>query len=112
MKPDSYYLLDGKHYNSEVPGAVEVADSPQLAKMLNTNTKQMYAWDRRRAVNGFPEPVSQKAYGSRPGTAPKARWLWAVADVLEWHKNYVPKKGGSYDRTRDAGTGRYVASKK
>lgn len=73
----------------------ELADSPELAKRLGVTTNQIYMWNQRFESNGFPAPTHHREQGSRPVHAPKAKYLWVLDEVVEWHRNYRPNPGGA-----------------
>lgn len=85
-----------------------LADSPVLAKALGVSTNQIYMWSRRWESNDFPAPTHHRDVGVRPRYAPKAKYLWVLDDVLEWHRNYVPGKrnhGRTKRSARSVGAG-------
>jgi hypothetical protein len=79
----------------------ELADSPTLAKALGVSTNQIYMWNQRWERNGFPAPTHHRERGCRPQYAPKARWLWVLDEVLEWHRDYTPNRGGAGTHKRN-----------
>lgn len=77
-----------------------LADSPALAAKLGVSTNQIYMWNQRWAGNGFPEPTHHRAHGVRANAAPRNKYLWVLDQVVEWHRNYVPAKGGAGSHRR------------
>lgn len=83
-----------------------LADAPAVAMKLGVTTKQVHTWYVRRHNSGFPQFVEMKAHdaGYR-GTTPRARLLWDMDEVLAWHAQYVPKRGGAGYHRRNQHSG-------
>lgn len=60
----------------------------EIGHRLGVDRRQVHMWDRRRATNGFPEPVEFRTVG--PYTSPVYDWQ----QVQKWHRRYVPSNGG------------------
>lgn len=66
----------------------KLAGAYELAKLLGVTPSTISTWTERK--NGIPDPVAKLACGS----------VWYAPDVLEWHKTYVPRKGGPRTGTK------------
>lgn len=60
----------------------------EIGTVLGVSRGQVHMWDKRRARNSFPQPVTliPRGHGTRP--------VYKLSEVLEWHKTYKPSKGG------------------
>lgn len=62
----------------------------ELAAELHVDRRQIHAWYKRRARNGFPEPIAKRPIG----TEGRERLLWDIGQVSAWRKTYTPGMGG------------------
>jgi hypothetical protein len=62
------------------------------AELGLSNPGQINTWASRRASNGFPTPVVEKAHTGRVGRPGN---LYDIDEVIEWYGSYIPDKGGN-----------------
>ena len=69
-----------------------------IGRLLMVSNNQVYAWHKRQASSGFPEPVE----------VARSRWvgpLFDINQVLTWYATYEPAKGGQPRGVRNSGSG-------
>lgn len=60
----------------------------QLAKELEVDRRQVYAWSHRSERNGFPAPARKIMQRGR--MVP----VWHLHEVVDWKRSYRPSRGG------------------
>lgn len=83
----------------------ELADGPELCALLGVTSRQLSAWYARRERNGFPEPKEIRPHGGTMKRTARSAKLWDRAQVMEWHRLYVPSKGGAQHHRRNRPSG-------
>jgi hypothetical protein len=56
----------------------------------SSTRQQVYMWWRRRSRNSFPERYEVPV----PGKPGKARQMFRLVEVKDWHERYIPSVGG------------------
>lgn len=83
--------------------ARRLARQSDLARELATTSRQVWAWNSRSNVNGFPAPVASNIGPVRAGGR-RHHLLWDLDEVLAWFSTYDESKqrarGGSTQKGR------------
>lgn len=72
---------------------VRKATATMIAQELGVSVNQCSMWHARRHKNGFPEAIGRMEIGEGRSHRLDAK-VWDLDEVLRWHAQYVPDRGG------------------